>query len=143
MSIGDFNDAPVFAISVVAQLTGMHPQTLRQYDRLGFVTPQRTSGGGRRYSSVDVDRLREIQQLSADGIGLSGIKRILGLEAENAQLRRRVSDLETDLDITHAALQQAQGRPATMGAEVVLRDRASVVVWRRQPRASLPYQAPE
>jgi MerR family transcriptional regulator/heat shock protein HspR len=138
MTIDDFNDTPVFAISVVAQLTGMHPQTLRQYDRLGLVTPQRTSGGGRRYSAIDVDRLREIQQLSADGIGLSGIKRILGLEAENAQLRRRVIDLETDLDIAHAALQQAQARPASSGAELVVRDRASVVVWRRPTRSPFP-----
>lgn len=138
MTIDDFNDTPVFAISVVAQLTGMHPQTLRQYDRLGLVTPQRTAGGGRRYSAIDVDRLREIQQLSADGIGLSGIKRILSLEAENAQLRRRVNDMETDLDIAHAALQQAQARPSSSGAELVVRDRASVVVWRRPSRSPFP-----
>jgi len=138
MSIDDFNEAPVFAISIVAQLTGMHPQTLRQYDRLGLVTPQRTAGGGRRYSAVDVDRVREIQQLSADGIGLSGIKRILGLEAENAQLRRRVNDLETDLDIAHAALQQSQARSPSSGAELVVRDRASVVVWRRPTRSPFP-----
>ena len=138
MTIDDFDDAPVFAISVVAQLTGMHPQTLRQYDRLGLVTPQLTAGGGRRYSAIDVDRVREIQQLSADGIGLSGIKRILGLEAENAQLRRRVKDLETDLDIAHAALQQSQARPPSSGAELVVRDRASVVVWRRPARSPFP-----
>jgi len=138
MSIDDFNDAPVFAISVVAQLTGMHPQTLRQYDRLGLVTPGRTAGGGRRYSAIDVDRLREIQQLSADGIGLSGIKRILGLEAENAQLRRHVNDLEADLDIAHAALKQSQARSPSSGAELVVRDRASVVVWRRPTRSPFP-----
>ena len=131
MSIHDFNDAPVFAISVVAQLTGMHPQTLRQYDRLGLVTPQRTTGGGRRYSATDIDRLREIQQLSADGIGLTGIKRIFELEAQNEQLRRRVHDLETDVDIAHAALQQLQAHPSSPGAELVVRDRASVLVWRR------------
>jgi len=135
MTIGDFNDAPVFAISVVAQLTGMHPQTLRQYDRLGFVTPQRTAGGGRRYSAVDVDRLREIQQLSSDGIGLSGIKRIIDLEAENALLRRQVAALETDLDIADATLQHMQAKPASSGAELVLRDRASVVVWRKPNRS--------
>ena len=138
MSIDDFNEAPVFAISIVAQLTGMHPQTLRQYDRLGLVTPKRTAGGGRRYSAVDVDRVREIQQLSADGIGLSGIKRILGLEAENAQLRRRVNDLETDLDIAHAALQKSQARSPSSGAELVVRDRASVVVWRRPAQFPFP-----
>ena len=138
MTIDDLHDTPVFAISVVAQLTGMHPQTLRQYDRLGLVTPQRTAGGGRRYSAIDIDRLREIQQLSADGIGLSGIKRILSLEAENTQLRRRVNDLETDLNIAHAALQQSQARPPSSGAELVVRDRASVVVWRRPTRSPFP-----
>ncbi len=90
MSFEDFDTAPVFAISVVAQLTGMHPQTLRQYDRVGLVTPQRTSGGGRRYSARDVERLREIQQLSGEGIGLTGVKRILDLEHLADQLTARV-----------------------------------------------------
>ena len=88
MDFDDFDTAPVFAISVVAQLTGMHPQTLRQYDRVGLVTPQRTSGGGRRYSARDVERLREIQHLSGEGIGLTGVKRILDLETA----RRRAAD---------------------------------------------------
>ncbi len=71
-------DAPVFVISVAAQLAGMHAQTLRQYDRLGLVTPGRTGGGGRRYSARDVALLREVQRLSQDeGVNLAGIKRII------------------------------------------------------------------
>jgi MerR family transcriptional regulator/heat shock protein HspR len=136
MSIPDFDSAPVFAISVVAQLTGLHPQTLRQYDRVGLVTPQRTSGGGRRYSARDIERLREIQQLSAEGIGLSGMKRILDLERLADELQQRVHQLEAELDTAHHALAQLQ-QSTTPGQDVVLRDRAAVVVWRRPPRPSL------
>jgi MerR family transcriptional regulator/heat shock protein HspR len=136
MSIEDFDNAPVFAISVVAQLTGMHPQTLRQYDRVGLVTPQRTSGGGRRYSARDVDRLREIQRLSADGVGLSGVKRILDLERLSDDLTARVVDLEAELEATRQHVAQLQ-RHATPGSEIAVRDRATVVLW-RHPAAPNP-----
>lgn len=136
MTIPDFDSAPVFAISVVAQLTGLHPQTLRQYDRVGLVTPQRTSGGGRRYSARDVERLREIQQLSAEGIGLTGVKRILDLERYADELAQRVHELEAELDTAHRALAQVQ-QSVQPGQDVVLRDRAAVVVWRRPPRPTL------
>ena len=135
MSFDDFDTAPVFAISVVAQLTGMHPQTLRQYDRVGLVTPQRTSGGGRRYSARDIERLREIQHLSGAGIGLTGVKRILDLEQLADHLNARVRKLEADLDAAHRALNQRQ-QSTTPGSDVVLRDSAAVVVWRRPPRTS-------
>ena len=134
MSINDFDSAPVFAISVVAQLTGMHPQTLRQYDRLGLVSPQRTTGGGRRYSANDIERLRAIQQMSSEGIGLTGVRRILDLEQLVDDLRQRVADLESDLDTAHTALTQLRQAPTHPGGEVVLRDRAAVVVWRRPLR---------
>lgn len=81
------DQAPVFVISVAAELSGMHPQTLRQYDRLGLVTPRRTAGRGRRYSTRDVDRLRQVQHLSqAEGVNLAGIKRILELEDQVAAM---------------------------------------------------------
>ena len=83
------DDAITFVISVAAELAGMHPQTLRQYDRLGLVSPARTRGRGRRYSHRDVERLRRIQSLSQEGINLEGIRRILALEA-------RVEELEAD-----------------------------------------------
>ncbi|MFC7403475.1 heat shock protein transcriptional repressor HspR [Georgenia alba] len=81
-------DAPVLTISVAAGLAGMHPQTLRQYDRLGLVEPRRTRGRGRRYSMRDVTRLREVQRLSQEeGVNLAGIKRILWLERELERVR--------------------------------------------------------
>ncbi|NLG22062.1 MAG: helix-turn-helix transcriptional regulator [Actinomycetales bacterium] len=87
-------DTPVYVISIAAELAGMHAQTLRQYDRLGLVTPQRTRGGGRRYSARDVDRLREVQRLSQDeGISLAGIQRIMVLEHQVEALRERAAEL--------------------------------------------------
>ncbi|MGW0660216.1 heat shock protein transcriptional repressor HspR [Streptodolium elevatio] len=86
---------PVYVISVAAQLSGLHPQTLRQYDRLGLVSPDRTAGRGRRYSARDIMQLREVQRLSQEeGINLAGIKRILELENHVEALRMRVAELE-------------------------------------------------
>src|SRR6478752_6894170 len=80
-------DAPVYVISVAAELTGLHPQTLRQYDRLGLVSPGRSTGRGRRYSAREIELLREVARLSADGVSLVGIKRILELEARTGNGR--------------------------------------------------------
>jgi MerR family transcriptional regulator, heat shock protein HspR len=88
---------PLFAIAVAAELSGMHPQTLRQYDRLGLVSPTRTAGQSRRYSMRDVVQLREIAQLSAEGLNLEGIRRILELQNQVALLGRRVRELESAL----------------------------------------------
>ena len=94
-------DAPVFVISIAAQLAGMHAQTLRQYDRLGLVSPGRTGGGGRRYSARDVALLREVQRLSQDeGVNLAGIKRVIELESQVDALRARVE--RTDAELEHA-----------------------------------------
>lgn len=101
-------DAPVFVISVAAELAGMHPQTLRQYDRLGLVSPSRASGRGRRYSPRDVVVLREVQRLSQeDGVNLAGIKRILELEHQVLALREQVEELTTELARAHDALQRS------------------------------------
>lgn len=117
------DDAPVFVISVAAQLAGMHAQTLRQYDRLGLVTPGRTGGGGRRYSARDVALLREVQRLSQeDGVNLAGIKRIIELEATVDVLRQRVAELAAELD--HARSELAARNPAT----------TALVVWTPQRR---------
>lgn len=103
ISIGEVT--PVFVISVAARLAGMHPQTLRQYDRLGIVSPGRATGRGRRYSARDVAMLREVQRLSQEeGMNLAGIKRILELEIANAQLRDEVRRLRDELDDAHEAL---------------------------------------
>ncbi|MFI5781074.1 heat shock protein transcriptional repressor HspR [Nocardia sp. NPDC051570] len=91
--------AEYFMISVAAQLAGMHAQTLRTYDRLGLVTPQRTSGGGRRYSTRDVELLREVQRLSQDeGVNLAGIKRIIELTNQVEELQQRVRDLTSEVE---------------------------------------------
>ena len=110
---GDFeltDDAPVYVISVAAQLSGLHPQTLRAYDRLGLVSPGRSAGRGRRYSLRDILILREVQRLSQeDGVNLSGIKRILELEAQwqrsrirLAEMHAEISQLRTELESTRA-----------------------------------------
>jgi MerR family transcriptional regulator/heat shock protein HspR len=98
MSVPRFAEsAAVFVISVAAELAGMHPQTLRQYDRLGLVSPHRTPGRGRRYSPRDIEQLREVQRLSQEeGVNLAGIKRILELENEVHALRSRLAELEED-----------------------------------------------
>jgi MerR family transcriptional regulator/heat shock protein HspR len=106
----------VYVISVAAELTGLHPQTLRQYDRIGLVSPGRTGGGGRRYSLNDIELLREVVQLTASGIGLEGVRRILELEhqvaalqSRNAEMRHRVRELETALEAAVGRL--AERRP--------------------------------
>jgi MerR family transcriptional regulator/heat shock protein HspR len=123
-------DAAVFVISVAAKLAGMHPQTLRQYDRLGLVSPGRTSGRGRRYSTREVAMLREVQRLSQDdGVNLAGIKRIMELETQVDALRRKVSELIDELERAN----QARGRVfATAPSGEII----SVPAGRRAPRSA-------
>jgi MerR family transcriptional regulator/heat shock protein HspR len=90
-------NTPMFAIAVAAELSYMHPQTLRQYDRMGLVIPVRTGGQSRRYTVRNIAQLREIARLSNEGVSLEGIRRILELENQNNELLRRVRDLETAL----------------------------------------------
>ena len=126
------DDSPVFVISVAAELAGMHPQTLRQYDRLGLVTPGRAGGGGRRYSSRDVALLREVQRLSQEqGVNLAGIKRIIDLEHHVEALQLRVAELVADLARSQDALSSAhETAVASLRRDLVpLRDSA-LVVWR-------------
>jgi MerR family transcriptional regulator/heat shock protein HspR len=129
--------SPIFAIAAAAELCGMHPQTLRQYDRLGLVSPRRTAGQSRRYSMRDVVQLREIARLSAEGLNLEGIRRILELENQVAALAGRVRELESAL--ADELLNRPGRRVFAAGAEgdvVSLRagERAKksnqVVVWR-------------
>jgi MerR family transcriptional regulator/heat shock protein HspR len=127
-------DAPVFVISVAAELAGMHAQTLRQYDRLGLVSPGRTSGGGRRYSPRDVALLREVQRLSQeDGVNLAGIKRIIELESRVEALQARVHELLDELQHSeHRRLAAEAAIPASYRADLVPQRRSSsaLVVWR-------------
>jgi len=132
---GPAPDAAVYVISVAAELTGLHPQTLRTYERMGLITPGRTAGGGRRYSHHDLELLREIADLTAHGIGIEGVRRILDLDNQVTALRHRNQDLQAELEVTRAALRQARiaagvAHPNTLP---VLRHSVtgqSVVVWR-------------
>jgi len=127
---------PIFAIAAAADLAGMHPQTLRQYDRLGLVSPRRTAGQSRRYSLHDVVQLREIARMSAEGLNLEGIRRILQLEDQVAALSGRVRELEAAL--ADELLTRSGRRVFAAGAEgdvVSLRPgerikRNQLVVWR-------------
>ena len=119
------DDARTFLISVAAELAGMHAQTLRTYDRLGLVSPQRSSGGGRRYSQRDVDLLREVQRLSQDeGVNLAGIKRIIELTNQVEALQARLRELTEEL----AVLRANQRRDIA-----VVPKSTALVVWQPRP----------
>jgi len=100
MAYGDPGRA-VYVISVAAELAGMHPQTLRLWERKGLVQPLRTPGGNRRYSEVDVERLRRIQELTNDGLNLEGVRRVLALEDEVRRLAEENHQLRTAQDALH------------------------------------------
>ena len=118
------DQARTFLISVAAELAGMHAQTLRTYDRLGLVSPGRSSGGGRRYSQHDVELLREVQRLSQDeGVNLAGIKRIIELTNQVAALQARLQEMAAEIE----ALRANQRRDVA-----VVPKSTAVVVW--QPR---------
>ena len=89
-------DQAVYVISVAAELAGMHPQTLRIYERRGLLDPARTSGGNRRYSEADVDLLQRIAQFTTDGLNLAGVKRVLALEAEVSRLEAELAEARSD-----------------------------------------------
>ena len=122
----------VFVISAAAELAGMHPQTLRQYDRLGLVTPGRAGGGGRRYSQRDVDLLREVQRLSQEeGVNLAGIKRVIELEHQVEALQARVAELAHDLDAARSAVALAhENVVASLRRDLVPVRPTALVVWR-------------
>ena len=122
------DDIPVYVISVAAELSGMHPQTLRSYDRQGLVSPGRSAGGGRRYSLRDILLLREVQRLSQAGVNLAAIKRILELEGEVerfrsvlAEMSAEVAQLRTELESTRAVAARLAGllRSRAGGASLV------------------------
>ena len=131
-------NTPLFVISVAAELSGMHPQTLRQYDRMGLVSPTRTQGRSRRYTMQDVATLREVAKLSAEGVSLEGIRRVLELVNENVSLKSRVRDLEREL--ADQLMSQPGNRVFAAGDQGVIRlnpgqrpeKSGSVVLWRRR-----------
>jgi len=122
---------------VAAELTGLHPQTLRTYERMGLITPGRTGGGGRRYSHRDLELLRTIADLTAAGIGIEGVRRILELENKADALAARNEELLAELTATRKALREALAARRTSAAPSRLPAirppdvGQSVVVWRR------------
>ena len=137
------DDSPVFVISVAAQLAGMHPQTLRQYDRLGLVTPGRTAGRGRRYSARDVALLREVQRLSQDeGVNRAGIRRIIELEAQVDVLRSRIAEMTSEIAELHDALLGARMDAANAAANAIAGLRRDVVPWQQPSTAIVAWRKP-
>lgn len=143
------DDTPVYVISVAASLSGMHPQTLRAYDRLGLVSPGRSAGRGRRYSMRDILVLREIQRLSQEeGINLSGVKRILDLTRELQQTQRVAAELQAEVVQLRAELESTRAvaarlaelrrtRPESGSPGLVpVRTRTTVAIY--QPIAAAP-----
>lgn len=128
-------DKPLFVISVAAELASMHPQTLRQYDRLGLVQPSRAPGRARRYSQRDVQKLRQIQQLSHDGVSLQGIKRLIELENQVAALQHRVTELTRERD---EALEQVESDQSVFAATA-----SGEIVRLPRGRRRLPSERPE
>ena len=116
------DDEAVYVISVASQLSGMHPQTLRQYDRMGLVSPGRTTGRGRRYSLRDIASLRNIQRLVGEGINLAGIKRIIQLEEAVASMAIEVAKLRTEVDALIA-----ENPPKSL----IKRSKDSIVVYKK------------
>ncbi|MGS0684748.1 heat shock protein transcriptional repressor HspR [Nakamurella sp. GG22] len=130
-------DAPLFVISVAAQLAGMHAQTLRSYDREGLVSPGRTTGGGRRYSQRDIELLREVQRLSQDeGVNRAGIRRIIELEALVDVLREQLADATTEIASLRADLMESRMDAANAAANAIAGLRRDVVPW-REPNTAL------
>ena len=129
---------PIYMISVAAELADMHPQTLRQYDRLGLVTPSRAPGRARRYSQRDVTTLREVQRLSQEGVSLEGIRRILQLENQVAALQYRVQELTDELAARRRQPDSSRVFAAGLAGDVVTLSRGqrprprsqAMVVWR-------------
>ncbi len=133
----DDEDAPIFAIAVAAELAGMHPQTLRQYDRIGLVVPGRTRGGSRRYSLRNVQQLREVARMSSEGMSLPAIAKLLDLEDEVRMLRRRVTELESALRAerenrpgVRVFAAGASGQVITLPSGRRVRRSTELVVWR-------------
>ena len=128
------DDTPVYVISVAAQLSGLHPQTLRAYDRLGLVSPGRSAGRSRRYSLRDILSLREVQRLSQEvGINLNGIKRILELELVERRSRVLIAELTAEVGQLRAELESTRAVAARLAALVRSRSEGAALVPVRTP----------
>lgn len=120
-------EAKVFVISVAAELSGLHPQTLRTYDRLGIVQAGRTGGGGRRYSLRDIELLRQVARLTAEGLGLEGVRRVIELEHQVDVLQQTIAELRADLAAARQALGTVQNLPVRVAD-------SQITVWHKPRR---------
>jgi MerR family transcriptional regulator, heat shock protein HspR len=143
MQYGLSDDTPVYVISVAAQLSGLHPQTLRAYDRLGLVSPGRSAGRGRRYSLRDILALREIQRLSQEeGVNINGIKRILELESQQQRSRMRLAELHAEIEQLRTELESTRAVAARLAGLLRSRNRGAALVPVRRSDVSLTAQPP-
>ena len=117
----------VYVISVAAELSGMHPQTLRIYERRGLLQPARTAGGNRRYSDADIHRLLRIAQLTAAGMNLEGIRQVMQLEVQVCQLRAELANLQSELNKVAAAAQRGRYELVPLHQAVTLFGRRSSI----------------
>ncbi len=137
MAVAELSEeTPVFVISVAAALSGMHAQTLRQYDRLGLVSPGRTPGGGRRYSARDISRLQAVARLShEEGINLAGIKRIIELESAVARLQDQIIALADELELSEQRRLSAEAAVhASYRRDLVPVSQQAMTLYRQHPR---------
>jgi MerR family transcriptional regulator/heat shock protein HspR len=132
------DDTPVYVISVAAELSGMHPQTLRSYDRLGLVSPGRSAGRGRRYSLRDVLVLREVQRLSQAGVSLPGIKRIMELETELERFRLALTEMSAEMAQLRTELESTRAVAARLAGLLRSRGAGGALVPVRDARAGHP-----
>jgi MerR family transcriptional regulator/heat shock protein HspR len=140
-------DLPIYPIGTAARLAGLHPQTLRQYDRLGLVVPGRAAGRGRRYSARDITNLREVQRLSAqEGINLAGIARILALQAANRELRQQLEALRRRVypgQTFFAVDESGQAEAYSAGRRPIRQSQTATPDSKSPPDAAVAYRATE
>ena len=126
----------LYIISVAAELAGVHPQTLRIYERKGLVNPARTAGNTRRYSDRDIERLRMIQDLTQAGVNLAGVKKVMELQAEMQRARRRMDEVRRQLEATRRRLQEEMRERAARRGELVPLSSTRVFPWQRWENGS-------
>jgi MerR family transcriptional regulator, heat shock protein HspR len=135
---GPADDRAVFVISVAAELAGVHPQTLRIYDREGLVRPKRTTANSRRYSARDIQRLRQIQQLTGNGVNLAGVRRVMELAERIERLQERVTELEVELRAQTRRHRQELERERRANRRDLVPYSSAMVLYEREPGLHRP-----
>jgi MerR family transcriptional regulator, heat shock protein HspR len=139
---GPADDRAVFVISVAAELAGVHPQTLRIYERKGLVRPKRTTANSRRYSARDIERLREIQELTGDGVNLAGVVRVIQLAERIQELQDRVAELEAELRLQSLRHRQELDSVKRANRRDLVPYSAAIVRYERDSDQRRPRRAP-